>query len=37
MCQTVPTEHIDILVTDEQPDAALADALDAAGVDVWLA
>lgn len=30
-------DDVDILVTDEQPDAALADALDAAGVDVWLA
>ena len=30
-------DDVDILVTDEHPDAALADALDAAGVEVWLA
>ncbi|HWI30342.1 MAG TPA: D-beta-D-heptose 1-phosphate adenosyltransferase, partial [Microbacterium sp.] len=30
-------DDVDILVTDERPDAALSAALEGAGVDVWLA
>ena len=37
MCQTVPTDRIDILITDRAADPATLDALVAAGVDVLVA
>ncbi|HEX8343517.1 MAG TPA: DeoR/GlpR family DNA-binding transcription regulator [Actinoplanes sp.] len=37
MCQTVPTERIDVLVTDAKADPAIVRSLVAAGVDVQIA
>lgn len=37
MCQTVPTERIDVLITDAKADPATVDALRAAGIDVRVA
>jgi DeoR/GlpR family transcriptional regulator of sugar metabolism len=37
MCQTVPTDRIDVLITDRAADPATLDALVAAGVDVLVA
>jgi DeoR family fructose operon transcriptional repressor len=37
MCQTVPTQHIDVLITDSKADPAVMRALVEAGVDVRIA
>jgi DeoR family fructose operon transcriptional repressor len=37
MCQTVPTDRIDVLVTDAKADPSTVHALVAAGVDVQVA
>jgi DeoR/GlpR family transcriptional regulator of sugar metabolism len=37
MCQTVPTDRIDVLVTDAAADPVVLGALAAAGVDVLVA
>lgn len=37
MCQTVPTDRIDVLITDREADEAIVRALVAAGVDVVIA
>jgi DeoR family fructose operon transcriptional repressor len=37
MCQTVPTDRMDVLVTDAAADPVVLDALTAAGVDVLVA
>jgi DeoR/GlpR family transcriptional regulator of sugar metabolism len=37
MCQTVPTQHIDVLITDSKADPAVVRALVEAGVDVRIA